>query len=491
MGVDSGVRDGGIVLPSRSSIKFAKAVLADAVRGFVAALSQSIASARIWHKEYLRALRSLTAVCASAPATAAGIAAEGLESARGLVRCLVDSVEAPLSAGLWRTGAESFETATVTGTADAVPELRITVDGVELAGPALKDKLVDWRRRGIVEPSFVTAIERVIDNPKWLTLPGYQVVICGAGNEIAPFEPLTRWGAEVLIIDKADPDLWQRLIDTAKAGAGSVTYPTGQQGPGADIAAQFPAVLDWILANTSKRRKLVFGSYSFGDAGARIETAIGADVLATELLDRRSNAGLAYVTTPTDCFAVKADVMAESRRRWADRGIKGPVENALRFASRSALFKPNYREEVVDANGIHWGIADALAAVPGPEYAFARRLQRWRGVLTREQGRPVSFNVAPATWTGTVRRNRMLTSTYIGAARMGVEVFEPETTRTLAAAKLVSDLFAPELVAAQANPEELFYDGAAHSGVWRQPFEPITAMYLAVATGYPLSLLRR
>ncbi|MBJ8347844.1 hypothetical protein [Antrihabitans sp. YC2-6] len=478
--------------PGRSATEFAKAVLADAVRPYDADLSQAIESARSWRSEYMSALRAITAVCASSPSAAVGIAAEGLRSAHALVRFVDGSVEGPLNSESWRSAPDDpFETAVVEGSSEPPDELRVPVDGVVLSGQALRDKLVDWRNRGVVEPSFVLALERVIENPKWLRLPGYQAIVVGASEELGPYRSLVEWGADVLAIDAVGPNMWRDILDVAKRGAGTVTYPTGVRGPGADLAHEFPKLLKWIYANTSKRKKQVLGTYTLGDRGGHIEATLAADVIASDLLENRPNTTLAYLTTPTDCFAVKADVMAEARRRWADRGIKGPLENALRFASRSALFKPNYVDEVVDYEGNHWGMANALIGAQGPEFALARRLQRWRAALARDAGRPVSFGVAPASLTKAVTRNRLLTSAYHGAGKLGVEVFEPETTRVLMAAKLVSDLFAPAPVDPHSNPEELFYEGAAHGGLWRQPFEPMSALSVAVASGYPYSLFRR
>ncbi len=86
------------------------------------------------------------------------------------------------------------------------------------------------------------------------------------------------------------------------------------------------------------------------------------------------------------------------------------------------------------------GINDSLIPQQGPNYALAKRLQRWRATLARHEGALVSMNVAPPTRTRSVVKNRALAAAYAGAHRFGVEVFEPATSNVLMAALLVHDL---------------------------------------------------
>src|SRR5262249_58457670 len=81
-----------------------------------------------------------------------------------------------------------------------------------------------------------------------------------------------------------------------------------------------------------------------------------------------------------------------------------------------------------------------LVAQQGPNYALAKRLQRWRAAFARDGGATVSLNVAPPTRTKSVVQNRLLAAAYAGAHRFGVEIFEPATCKVLMAALLVHDL---------------------------------------------------
>jgi hypothetical protein len=133
------------------------------------------------------------------------------------------------------------------------------------------------------------------------------------------------------------------------------------------------------------------------------------------------------------------------------------------------------------------GISDSLVAQQGPNYALAKRVERWRAVQAAADGRSVSLNLAPATATRSVMRNRVLAAAYAGARYFGVEVFPPATTSVLMAALLVRDLHRPP----GDDPEERLADSAAHGGLWRIPYELRSALQLAAVAGFPRSLVRR
>ncbi|WP_433601111.1 hypothetical protein ACQPXH_04655 [Nocardia sp. CA-135953] len=140
-----------------------------------------------------------------------------------------------------------------------------------MAEEALWQQLTDWRRRGIIEPAFAAAVERVIDHPEWLSLPGFRVIVIGAAAELAPLRPLLRWGADVLAIDLPGPRRWREISDIAQAGAGRLRYPV-TVGPGADITRQFPALVHWIRAQFDHDARPVFGLYANGLGTARGST---------------------------------------------------------------------------------------------------------------------------------------------------------------------------------------------------------------------------
>ena len=176
--------------------------------------------------------------------------------------------------------------------------------------------------------------------------------------------------------------------------------------------------------------------------------------------------------------------MAQSAQAYADRsGPSRMTGGLLHTLSGGRLLHPAYPP------GADPGICDSLIPQQGPNYALAKRVQRWRATAARQDGTLVSLNVAPPTRTRSVTKNRILAAAYQGAPRFGVEVFEPETTRTLMAALLVHDLNARPS-GADTLPWQDEARSAAHGGLWRIAYTPRSALGLGVLLGYPGTVSR-
>ena len=220
---------------------------------------------------------------------------------------------------------------------------------------------------------------------------------------------------------------------------------------------------------------LVVGNYVYADGALHVRVTAAVDALTRHLSERRPDITLAFLATPTDVFAVPAEAVAEASRRWdAHEGI-GRIRRPLRMVSGGRLLARNYPP------GADPGINDSLVPQQGPNYALAKRLQRWRATQTRADGRPVSLLVAPATRTRSVVKNRLLAAAFAGAHRFGIEVFEPATSNTLMAALLVHDLCAERPATEHPWQDEAF--AAAHGGLWRQPYSPRSVLGIAVLLG--------
>jgi len=214
-----------------------------------------------------------------------------------------------------------------------------------------------------------------------------------------------------------------------------------------------------------------------------VRVALAADALGQALTTARDDVGLAFLATPTDVYAVPESAVAESRRRWEARGLSGLAQAPLRVVGR---FAPNY-PDTLDTDHGPVGIADCLVPQQGPNYALAKRLQRWRATQSRRDGVWTSLNIAPATRTRSVVKNRALAAAYAGAHRFGVEIFEPSTSNTLMAALLVHDLRSTESLARPdavlAHPDDAWARQAAHGGLWRSAYAPRSVLGIAAALG--------
>lgn len=205
---------------------------------------------------------------------------------------------------------------------------------------------------------------------------------------------------------------------------------------------------------------------------------MAGDAIVSTLCQRRDDLTLAYLATPTDAFVVPAAAVDDSRARWAQRGIAGIAQTPLRL---TGAFQPNYppSSRLVDGSAVQ----DSLVPQQGPNYALAKRIQRWRALVAAAEGHRVSINLAPATRTRSVVRNRVLAAAYAGADHFGVEVFDPATSTALMAALLARDLTSPRPVPVQPPGMEQFTPTAVHGGLWRTAYAPRSVLGIAAILG--------
>jgi hypothetical protein len=376
--------------------------------------------------------------------------------------------------------------------------------GQRLFGIDLRRQIDEWVDRGVAEPSFGAALHRVLDNPEWLDLADTDFAVLGAGAEMGPSRQLLRWGATLHAVDLPKPDVWTRLIAITRNTSGVLRIPVAlddegappfvvdgrvhpdddaavAQAAGADLITQMPEVRTWVAEIPDP---FVLGNYAYADGALHVLLSVATDTIAVDLLAERPDITLAYLATPTDAFMVPLEAVEESRRRWNARGLSGLAQAPLRLLRQ---FEPNYPETLTTSDGRVVGINDSLVPQQGPNYALAKRIQRWRAIDARNSGTRVSLNLAPATRTQSVVKNRALAAAYAGAGRFGVEVFEPATSTALMAALLVHDLRNPMSAAnpdvTLDNPMDLFAQSANHGGLWRAAYAPRSVLGVAALLG--------
>jgi hypothetical protein len=478
-------RAGGIVFRAVqgrvSATLSGREVVADAATPLDVELAERIRAARNWRRDYIPLLRELTRVAGDGEA-AVQVARHGLDSLERRVAFERGGAHLPLRAAVEELApSHPAQRGIIKGRARPLRSLTVPYRGQELEGSALRDRLAAWVEDGVVEPSVAERVGVVQENPDWLSVPGARVVLIGAGSEVGPLEPLCSWGAEVVALDLPGQERWQRIRAVAERNAGTVHAPLDRAGsPGLDIAAGLPETSVW-LDHHAQESPLVLGMYAYADGAAHVLATAAFDAAAERLRARFPATSLAYMATPTDTFIVPPDAVRLARERYARRRLRRLAQAPAKLASGGRLYRPAYDDGA--------RVADALIAQQGANYALAKRLQRWRGVAASADGTLVSFNVAPATWTRSVTKSRILAAAYAGAGRFGIEIFRPETTRALMAALLVYDLHQPP--AARGRSEALFSDGAAHGGLWRAAYEPRSVLGLAAAAGFAGSLVRR
>jgi len=495
----SGEESAGVAFPTsadgrRSTSALGQAVVADALGRVDPAGALDAGRETNWRSGYLAHFRRLIEAGLPSKQAAVSVARDGLASLHRRMRFVgPGGVETGLDALIAAPARCVLTAVTVAGTRVAESELSLPYRGERLRGSALLRRLEAWVTAGVIEPSCAAAVQAVAANPDWLALPGRTVVALGAGAEVGPLPVLLSWGARVIGVDLPRPAIWERVLETARRSGGTLLVPVAHDKPGEDalaaeggedltqragidLAGDVPAVAGWLAGLEGP---LVLGNYVYADGAANVRVASAVDALTVRLQADRRDVALAFLATPTDVFAVPADAVAQSARAYAARSAMAKLGGwPLRALSGGRLLRPAYPP------GADPGICDSLVPQQGPNYALAKRVQRWRATVARDRGATVSMNVAPPTRTRSVTKNRVLAAAYAGAPRFGLEVFEPATTKTLMAALLVYDLHTGG-GREQAHPWQDEAHAAAHGGMWRVPYAPRSALGLAALLGYP------
>ena len=472
----------------RSTTQLSRDVISHAVAGVAPDLAAAVEAEQKWHVAYADHLRAMTAVAAIRSGDASAIARTGLDRLHDVFVVVdADGSERPIDDAVAEAPQTQLDTRTVDGGAARVEELAVPYRGRDLRGQQIVEQASAWAADGVVEPSFVDAMARIVAHPEWLDLRGRTFALLGAGAEMGPTERLLQYGADVHAVDIPDEQVWDRLDGLARAGAGTLHVPVRPDGSdGCDLIGDPASVRAWLA---SFDRPMVIGNYAYADGADFVRVAMGADAVIVSLQRERQDISLAYLATPTDVFAVPFEAVQHARRRREEAGALGTVARGLHAATGGRAFVPNYRETITTEDGRELGIADCLVLQQGPNYALAKRLQRWRALVARQDGLFSSVHVAPATRTRSVTKNRILAAAYRGAHIVDVEPFEPETSRAIMTALLVHDLHHEAAAAAPGSEgpggdlEHDLIEAAAHSGLWRIAWEARSALGAAVAAG--------
>lgn len=489
------MRDEGVQFPlvegTRSTQRASRDVVASAAAVVDPGLAAEIRAERDWRRRYHRHLRALTELTAASPATGAAVARAGLDRLHATFEHVDGDAVRRLSDAVADDPRPALVTRSIQGHGTPAPELAVPWRGRQVRGTALLALVDDWIAGGVVEPPLRAAIARLLDEPTWLDLHGVTIAVMGAGAEMAPTGQLLAWGADIAAVDIPRDGIWRRLEAQAGAGTGRLLTPVDERDGhrvGVDLTTDAARIRAWLAGLAPLD---VIGNYAYADGAAFVRVSVAADAVIAALRSGPAPPGVACLATPTDVFVVPADVAHQTRARgpstWSR--LAAPL---LRTASGGRLMLRSHQRTWRTDAGEEVGVVDVLVPQQGPNYALAKRLQRWRAVATQADGGFGVVHVAPPTRTRSVVSNRVLAAAYDGASLFDVEIFAPETSRSLMAALLVHDL---QVHRAGESPsgvraEHELTAAAAHGGLWRVPWEPRTALPLSVVRGAP-ALLRR
>lgn len=469
----------GVAFPTSSTSQTGRDALAAALETVDFPAADAVRRETDWRRGYARHFRHAIVAGLHDPDSAMAIARSGLEHLHGSFEYVDASGERmPLDlATLESVPRTTLSTRTIEGTAEPETELSVPYRGERLRGEALLRQVDAWVTRGVMTAACGEALHQVADHPEWLRLEGDTVVVLGAGAEMAPTRALARWGAQIAALDLPQAKVQDTIEQIAVGGAGSMLLPSRTDdeagaATGGDVLHELAEIAEWLRGLPGRP---VLGSYCYADGSAHVRVAMAGDLLAEDLVAQRPETALAFLATPTDVFAVDKAEQIESETRYSRKSRTRLVRQTARMASGGRLLQRNY------APGIYPGVCDALVMQQGPNYALAKRIHRWRAAVARDAGQVVSLNVAPATRTHSVVKNRALAAAYAGAHRFGVEVFEPGTSNTIMAALLVHDLRSTPR--RQLHPWQDEAHSAVHGGLWTSAYAPRSALGLAALMG--------
>jgi hypothetical protein len=495
--------DDGINFPlttegKRSTTALGRQVLAAALEGVDPEAAMAAGTERGWRKHYPQHFRSLEEASLKSSEAAVGIAASGLDALYSNMVFVRGRETLPIPQVMSEGGVTRFHRVDIPGEGQSPPgELEVPYQGELLVGEALVSQIGEWETRGIIEPTCGAALRLVMTHPEWLDLSDQTIVLLGAAAEMGPFRVLCRWRANIVAIDLDRPGVWERLIPIARGGNGRLTMPLPCSSPsarddaalasraGTNLITQAPEIAAWL---EELEGPIVVGGYAYLDGGNHVRVALAMDAIMRQLTEKRGDVSLVLLPTPSDVFAVPSEAAEVAQLKYRHRTAEKLWQEPIRAITGHHFYSPNVTELVPLASGQQVGIVDSLLVQQGPNYALAKRLQRWRATVARGRGVRVSANVAPSTKTLSVVHNLALASAYAGAPHFGVEIFETETSNALMAALLVHDLRNEDAVANPKvfldHPAELFMQGANHGGLWRAAFCPRSVMEIAALLGW-------
>jgi len=402
-------------------------------------LTAEISAIKNWRKDYLPVFRNVAKLELMSSQSALDIATRGLaEFERSVItddgRVLVDAVR-----DAWRNSKDAVAMVMVKGSGKLV-EPKIDAD-----------KFVSQH---LAEPGIATALKDFnLDSMNQNLL-----IALAGGAEYSPARTWLEWGGTVAIVARAREDLWLELISLARRSSGTLYVPVLKSRTngvdvqhlddlqlakvaGLDLVKDYEAIAGWLsmLART-ENRKLVLGSYAYAPGTKHIQVQAVQHSLArvmTEALPK-SRVVLTWLATPTDSYAVPAEIVQDMDNRFAKRS----------FGTKTS-------------------------------YALAKRVQRWLAYQQVFADRNVAYLVSPPAKTQSVLGVRILRATYAGSPKFGLIPFEVKEAVDLSAALLICVLNEPKRL----SPMASYLDLAVHGGLWRLIYRPNDAWRASTVRG--------
>jgi len=480
-----------------STSRTGRAIIAEALAGVAPQLSQQTLSEKNWRKQYPKYFKALVEYGIQTCQNPIQIAEHGLNKAHSSFEFYRHG-QKHLLKDVMSLDAQPLHTVKIQGQSTTVPEWYVPYQGQKLQGQALLEQIQRWEDGGIIEHSHAQALRAAVAHPKWFDLSDRTMVLFGAASEAGPLTWLSKWKANIVAVDLPNARVWNKILETVQQGNATLYAPATEavdensttellkEQLGANLLTQTPEIAQWL---TQFEQQLDLAAIAYLDGEKHVRVAMAMDAIMQAVSAQKADTSLMFMCTPTDVYAVPADVIQASKDKYQQRSkAQQLLTRGVSTVTAQHFFQKNLHDLVHSDNGQDYGIADCLVVEQGPNYALAKRIQQWRATLARHQGQRVSINIAPSTTTYSVTKNPLLKAAFNGASLFDVEAFAPETTNAIMAALWIHDLRNPQSVA---NPEvtlnhplELMMEGANHGGLWRVAYLARTALPFAALYGF-------
>ena len=462
-----------------SSTAFAIDLLRRCVGGD-AILAATLTTADQWRTNYQRAFSRLT--CLEAQETGIALQRRLLSDLSVSIRDTAGLSLKQLTSAVERAEAAQVLTVMIRGDGPVVPLATVgaaTADalvGHQLAEPAIKGLLEGFDAQVEGDPQLIQLVENEV------------LVAIGANAELSLAPEWLGLGATVAAVARHNVHKWARLIETARASAGTLLVPvlaSRAEGKnlaelddfalaelaGLDLENNVSSIANWILEQAkdfpNKRFNLLGTIYAPGKhqiLASAAQDSVIAEVLSV-LGPNRATVG--WLATPLDSVLMPVEYAAELAAAYAHRKFGVRIRDG--FWQIFGGLKPAAHEPcaTLDGNGENAIVADFSAQRQGSSYLLAKRIERWRANVAAAEGFKVWYQVTPAAITHSTVGHKVVRAAYRGARKLGITTFEPWMLRDLLCAMLVGHLAGRE-------PSSVDSKTAIHGGIWRLPYDPQT-----------------
>lgn len=475
--------EAGVLFPKkdgrRSTQGFGKQCIGAAFEPLSAKAAESARNCRNWRFGYAKHFVRMVSFSCKSSDLAFKSAEAGLAYMNENFEFVRDGKTMTLAEGMKCT-AKGYFSASIEGTAK--PSFIMPYKGKDLNGREIASQIDRWVADGIIEEDAGNSVKSFLQTSpeeRQELFKNYYFCMLGAGSAMGPFELLMKLGATVVAVDLDRPHIWERLITTAKKGAGTLIFPTRKSQDdimteaelyslsGTNLLTKTPEIANWLVDVFTDRNMLI-GAYAYLNGELFVRVSVAMDAIIQNVIERRNKLpAIAYLCTPTNLHCVRKEAYLDAVMKYENRALWKSVFSLLgkNFLNRGPC------DPVETVDGHNMTFENHVSAVQGPNYLLAKRIQIWRSILARRDGCIVSSNVAPSTATISVTQNKSIALAYKGMHNFGIEIFQQSTTNALMTALLLNDLMdekSPANPAAKlAHPLELQARNACHGGAQR------------------------